>query len=65
MITAPFENKNMLKKIIILLVLAAFLTACGNKPKIEFVPPTTGPDLDQFQPEFGPNDSISTEEPAL
>ena len=55
----------MLKKIIILLVSFSFLTACGSKPEIEFVPPTTGPDLDRFQPEFGPNDSIPYEEPSF
>lgn len=53
----------MLKKFIIVLVSLAFLTACGQKVKVEFEPPATGPDPDRFQPAYGPNDPPPIAEP--
>ena len=46
----------MLKKLLIVCSAIVFLAACGKKAQIEFEPPTTGPDPDNFQPAYGPND---------
>lgn len=55
-----------MKKLLAILFMLAFLTACGKdkeeekapKVQIDFNAPTTGPDPDRLTPSFGPNDPV-------
>ncbi len=53
----------MFKKIIIILISIAFLTACGKKVKVDFKGPTSGPDPVKMQPTHGPNELTPIEDP--